>query len=37
MRKAWEEIPQLTIAAIEGLNVGGGVALALGFGRRGSG
>lgn len=27
--KAWEEMPQLTIAAIEGLNVGGGIALAL--------
>lgn len=29
MCKAWEEIPQLTIAAIEGLNVGGGIALTL--------
>lgn len=29
MCKAWEELPQLTIAAIEGLNVGGGVALTL--------
>ncbi len=29
MCKAWENIPQLTIAAIEGLNVGGGIALSL--------
>lgn len=29
MCKAWEEIPQITIAAIEGINVGGGIALAL--------
>jgi enoyl-CoA hydratase len=29
MCKAWEEMPQLTIAAIEGFNVGGGVALTL--------
>lgn len=29
MCKAWEDIPQITIAAIEGLNVGGGIALAL--------
>ncbi len=29
MCKAWEDIPQITIAAIEGMNVGGGVALAL--------
>lgn len=29
MCKAWEELPQLTIAAIEGLNVGGGIALTL--------
>ncbi|NYT84144.1 enoyl-CoA hydratase/isomerase family protein [Pollutimonas harenae] len=29
MCKAWEEVPQLTIAAIEGLNVGGGIALTL--------
>ncbi len=29
MCKAWEEIPQLTIAAVEGLNIGGGVALAV--------
>jgi enoyl-CoA hydratase/carnithine racemase len=27
--KAWDEMPQLTVAAIEGLNVGGGIALAL--------
>lgn len=27
MCRAWEEIPQLTIAAVEGLNIGGGVAL----------
>ena len=27
MCKAWENIPQLTIAALEGLNIGGGVAL----------
>ncbi|NYT45441.1 enoyl-CoA hydratase/isomerase family protein [Alcaligenaceae bacterium] len=27
MCKAWEDIPQLTIAAVEGLNIGGGVAL----------
>lgn len=29
MCKAWEELPQLTIAAIEGFNVGGGIALTL--------
>lgn len=29
MCKAWENIPQLTIAAIEGLNIGGGIALSL--------
>lgn len=29
MCKAWEEVPQLTIAAIEGVNVGGGIALTL--------
>ncbi len=29
MCKAWEELPQLTIAAVEGFNVGGGVALTL--------
>lgn len=29
MCKAWEEVPQLTIAAIEGLNIGGGIALTL--------
>lgn len=29
MCRAWEEIPQLTIAAVEGLNIGGGVALAV--------
>ncbi|KAA0889302.1 enoyl-CoA hydratase/isomerase family protein [Pusillimonas sp. ANT_WB101] len=29
MCKAWEEIPQITIAAIEGLIIGGGVALAV--------
>lgn len=29
MCKAWEELPQLTIAAVEGLNVGGGIALTL--------
>lgn len=29
MCKAWEEMPQLTIAAIEGLNIGGGVALTI--------
>lgn len=29
MCRAWEEIPQLTIAAVEGLNVGGGIALTL--------
>lgn len=27
--RAWEEMPQITIAAIEGLNVGGGVAITL--------
>lgn len=27
--KAWEEMPQITIAAIEGMNVGGGIALTL--------
>lgn len=27
--KAWESLPQLTIAAIEGFNVGGGIALTL--------
>lgn len=29
MCRAWEEMPQLTIAAVEGLNVGGGIALTL--------
>ncbi len=29
MCKAWEEMPQITIAAIEGMAVGGGVALAI--------
>lgn len=29
MCKAWEEIPQLTISAVEGFNVGGGIALTL--------
>jgi len=29
MSRAWEEMPQLTIAAIEGFNIGGGVALTL--------
>lgn len=29
MCQAWEALPQLTIAAIEGVNVGGGVALTL--------
>ncbi|SAI60420.1 enoyl-CoA hydratase [Bordetella trematum] len=29
MCRAWENIPQLTIAAVEGLNVGGGIALTL--------
>jgi len=29
MCKAWEDVPQLTIAAVEGLNVGGGIALTL--------
>ncbi|MGB3431663.1 enoyl-CoA hydratase/isomerase family protein [Achromobacter sp.] len=29
MCKAWESLPQLTIAAIEGFNVGGGIALTL--------
>lgn len=29
MCKSWEEIPQLTIAAVEGFNIGGGVALAV--------
>ncbi|AZW32241.1 enoyl-CoA hydratase/isomerase family protein [Bordetella bronchiseptica GA96-01] len=29
MCKAWESLPQLTIAAIEGLNIGGGIALTL--------
>ena len=29
MCKAWEEVPQITIAAVEGLNVGGGIALTL--------
>lgn len=29
MCKTWEELPQLTIAAVEGLNVGGGIALTL--------
>jgi enoyl-CoA hydratase/carnithine racemase len=27
--KAWEDMPQITIAAVEGLNVGGGIALTL--------
>lgn len=29
MCKAWEDMPQITIAAMEGLNVGGGIALTL--------
>ncbi|MFW7342174.1 enoyl-CoA hydratase/isomerase family protein [Pollutimonas sp. H1-120] len=29
MCKAWEDLPQLTIAAVEGFNVGGGIALTL--------
>lgn len=29
MCKAWEDIPQITIAAVEGINVGGGIALTL--------
>lgn len=29
MCKAWEELPQITIAAVEGFNVGGGIALTL--------
>lgn len=29
MCRAWENIPQLTIAAVEGVNVGGGIALTL--------
>lgn len=29
MCRAWEDIPQITIAAVEGLNVGGGIALTL--------
>jgi enoyl-CoA hydratase/carnithine racemase len=29
MARAWEELPQITIAAIEGYAIGGGVALAL--------
>lgn len=29
MCRAWEEMPQVTIAAVEGLNVGGGIALTL--------
>jgi enoyl-CoA hydratase/carnithine racemase len=29
MCNAWENIPQLTIAAVEGINVGGGIALTL--------
>src|SRR3546814_1727011 len=29
MCRAWEDMPQLTIAATEGLNVGGGIALTL--------
>lgn len=29
MCKAWEEMPQLTIAAIEGINFGGGVVLSI--------
>lgn len=27
--KAWEDMPQITIAAVEGVNVGGGIALTL--------
>ncbi|AUL13805.1 enoyl-CoA hydratase/isomerase family protein [Bordetella bronchiseptica] len=27
--KAWEDLPQITIAAVEGMNVGGGIALTL--------
>ncbi|MGY6269479.1 enoyl-CoA hydratase/isomerase family protein [Achromobacter denitrificans] len=27
--KAWEDMPQITIAAVEGMNVGGGIALTL--------
>lgn len=29
MCKAWEELPQLVISAVEGVNVGGGIALTL--------
>lgn len=29
MCKAWEDMPQLTIAAVEGINIGGGVALTI--------
>jgi enoyl-CoA hydratase/carnithine racemase len=29
MARAWEELPQITIAAIEGYAVGGGLALAV--------
>lgn len=29
MCKAWEEMPQITISAVEGINVGGGIALTL--------
>src|SRR5690606_23475728 len=29
MCRAWEEMPQITIAAVEGMNVGGGIALTL--------
>lgn len=29
MCKAWEDLPQLTIAVVEGLNIGGGIALTL--------
>lgn len=29
MCRAWEEMPQVTLAAVEGLNVGGGIALTL--------
>lgn len=28
--KVWEDMPQITIAAVEGVNVGGGIALTLG-------
>src|SRR5260221_6732049 len=31
MARAWEEVPQITIAAIEGYAIGGGLALAVAF------